>query len=948
MSDDFNNESMLELYLFESTTLLDNLDAMLLQAESSRTLTKENLNEIFRIMHTIKGSSAMMAFITIAEIAHKAEDLFAVIRDGAPNPARFDDLFDLVLRVSEFLGRETSKIQEGTEPSEGNPALAGEIAELIEAFKADAPQPAPGPDIGRMLGGAPTLPGLSVEPIRTTATNRPEPIRTENRQPEPTGKPEPTREEDGTPEPARTEDGTPESAARGGDIQAKPARVSISAHVRTQPIEGTEEAEEARETVAPVAPEGGRILGLEPPSAPQDGATAKTAENGSAHATASRTVVGEPTRAPNSLATYNIHVHFNEGARMENIRAYMLANKLSEMGSVNRTIPENLENNAEATDYIIENGFYISFTTGMFREQIETVAKGTLSVESVAFMRRMPDEGDAAQGTPKPATSEARQGVATDDPQTSEDIEDDGSIEDAPETALENRAENNEGFPPRADARATALQAIASARPGARTPQARASRIVSTGAQTPIPTDIERRSDAREARTADRAAEERPIASEIPARTPSGDPGGDAPHGAAEAEPENETRTNKIAAPVAVTGMSGKPMKQNIIGVDLTKLDSLLDLVGEIVINESMVTENTDLEGLELEHFNKAARQLNKLTNELQDAVMSVRMVPVAMTFQRMRRIVRDMGKRLDKDAELVLMGENTEIDKTILDALNDPIMHLVRNAMDHAIETKEERATAGKGPTGHIVLSARNAGGDIIISVSDDGRGLDTAQILESAAQKNLLKKPRGEYSEKEIFNLLMTPGFSTKEKVTEFSGRGVGMDVVKSNIERIGGTVIVESVKGMGTNILLKIPLTLAIISCMEIKLGNDIFSIPITNIRESFKASAGQLVSDPGGNEMIMIRGRAYPIIRLHEAFGVGNAVKDIDKGILVLADTGDRRGCLLADELIGKFQVVVKSMPRYLNGFNVKSAGISGCTIMGNGEISLIVDVQELLA
>jgi two-component system chemotaxis sensor kinase CheA len=402
------------------------------------------------------------------------------------------------------------------------------------------------------------------------------------------------------------------------------------------------------------------------------------------------------------------------------------------------------------------------------------------------------------------------------------------------------------------------------------------------------------------------------------------------------------------AARTAGTGAQGKAVKQNIISVDLTKLDTLLDLVGEIVINESMVTENTDIAELKSENFTKAARQLNKLTNELQDSVMSIRMVPVSMTFQRMRRIVRDMGKRLGKEAELVLMGENTEIDKTILDALGDPIMHLVRNAMDHAIETREERAAAGKSLSGHIVLSARNIGGDVIISVSDDGRGLDTREILASAARKNLLRKPESDYSEREIFNLLMMPGFSTRENVSEFSGRGVGMDVVKSNVEKIGGTVIIESVKNVGTNILLKIPLTLAIIACMEIKLGHSVFSIPIMSIKESFKSSSGQLISDPMGNEMIMLRGNVYPIVRLHEAFGVEDAVKDLDSGILILADTGDRLGCLFADELIGKYQVVVKAIPAYLSRTSIKPRGISGCTIMGNGEISLIVDVQELLS
>jgi two-component system chemotaxis sensor kinase CheA len=327
---------------------------------------------------------------------------------------------------------------------------------------------------------------------------------------------------------------------------------------------------------------------------------------------------------------------------------------------------------------------------------------------------------------------------------------------------------------------------------------------------------------------------------------------------------------------------------------------------------------------------------------------MSVRMVPIQSVFQRMRRGLRDMSKRLGKNVELVILGETTEVDKTILDAIGDPIMHLVRNAVDHAIELPEERAAAGKHQTGHVTLSAQNVGSDVIISVSDDGRGLDKDNILDKAERKGLLKKPVSEYTDREIHNLLMAPGFSTKEDITEYSGRGVGLDVVKMNIERIGGTVIIESVKGVGTNILMKIPLTLAIIDCMELRVGKEIFAIPINNIKESFKASVGQFVVDPTGNEMIILRGVVYPIVRLYERLGIERAIKDLDEGILILADATDREGCILVDELIGKFQVVVKGLPQYLNGFGIKSKGISGCTIMGNGDVSLILDVQELLS
>jgi two-component system chemotaxis sensor kinase CheA len=381
--------------------------------------------------------------------------------------------------------------------------------------------------------------------------------------------------------------------------------------------------------------------------------------------------------------------------------------------------------------------------------------------------------------------------------------------------------------------------------------------------------------------------------------------------------------------------------------VDLNKLDVLMDLVGEIVITESMVSGSPDLTGLELENFHKSARQLRKLTDELQDTVMSVRMMPVAATFQKMRRIVRDMGKQLDKEVELTLLGETTEVDKTIIDAIGDPLMHLVRNAMDHAIETKSDRAATTKPAVGSIVLSAQNVGGDIIISVSDDGKGLDTEVILSKARERILLTKPESEYSEKEIYNLLMLPGFSTKETVTEFSGRGVGMDVVKKNIEKIGGTVTIESTKGKGTTIYFKIPLTLAIIASMEIEAGGNTYAIPISNIRESFKAVHSQLLSDPDGNEMIMIRGAAYPIIRLHRIFNIDDCITVIEDGILLLVDSGERLACILADKLLGKHQVVVKPLPNYLAWYNVKATGIAGCTILGDGSISLILDIQSIL-
>ncbi len=728
MSDnDFSNDSMLELYLFEATGLLDQLDSILLQSESDNSLTSENINEIFRIMHTIKGSSAMMAFDLIAKVSHKTEDLFSIIRDNGVSEEKFPPLFDLVLKVSDFLKGEIKKIQDGEELETENYSLEAEVQAMLDDFSSKAAPKEPKIDVGRTLGGTQAGAPAPENPLIRT----PEPITASN-----------------------------------------------------------------------------------PEKMPTPATTTKT---------------------------YFLHVYFNDGSKMENIRAFMLVNKLRELGTVNESIPSDLENNADSASYIIENGFYVSFTTSLSREEIETVSKGTLSVESVSFMKKMPDVS-GIKGVDQGSPTELK----------------------VQEVILE--------------------------------------------------------------------SEEEPASDDAPALT---------------AEPSSVEITNPDKKEASVQKTS-KPTKQSLINVDLTKLDDLMDLVGELVITESMVTENPDLQDLKLDSFRKSARQLSKLTDELQDIVMSVRLVPISSVFQRMRRVVRDMCKDLDKAAELILIGENTEVDKTILDALGDPIMHLVRNAMDHAIETKVEREKSGKSSTGQIILSAQNMGGDIIISVSDDGKGLDPKAILEKAREKNILTKPESEYSDKEIFSLLMAPGFSTKEEVTEYSGRGVGMDVVKMNINAIGGSVIIESVKGLGTNIFLKIPVTLAIIPCMEIKVSNDIFCLPISNIKESFKVKAGEIIRDPDDNEMIMLRGNVYPIIRLHEIYGIDDAEKTVDDAILILVDSGDKMACLMADELIGKSQVVVKPIPLYLGGFNVKKSGVSGCTIMGDGSISLILDVMEILS
>ncbi|WP_296731687.1 chemotaxis protein CheA [Anaerovibrio sp.] len=382
-----------------------------------------------------------------------------------------------------------------------------------------------------------------------------------------------------------------------------------------------------------------------------------------------------------------------------------------------------------------------------------------------------------------------------------------------------------------------------------------------------------------------------------------------------------------------------------MISVRVDKLDKLMDLVGEMVIAEAMVTQNPDIAGMELDNFSKAARQLHKINGELQDSVMALRMVPLEGTFKKMNRIVRDMTKKLGKKARLVLVGESTEVDKNINEHISDPLMHIVRNSVDHGIEMPDVRLEAGKDETGTIVLSAENAGGEVVLKIKDDGGGLNKEKILERARKNGIISKPEAELSDQEIYSFIFAPGFSTKENVTEFSGRGVGMDVVVSNIKSLGGKVLVDSEPGQGSTTTIKIPLTLAIIEGMSVSVGDASFTVPINYINRSFRPGEGEIFRDPDGSEMIMVQGKCCPVIRLHEIYGIPNAVKNPAEGILLLLEAGDAWFGVLADKLLGVQEIVVKPVPKYISKM-VKTTGIGGCTLLGDGSISLILDPPQV--
>jgi len=709
-------EPMLDMFIFESNQMLEQLEEILLHAEKAQTLTKANINEIFRIMHTIKGSSAMMMFSPISTLAHNVEDLFFHIRDNSNDTYDYPAICDLVLKASDALKDKILLIEEGETVLSDDTALKEVIKNFLLNIKQNS------------------------------------------------GK-------------AHVEE-TPK--------ETKPGKFYISQYDK----KGTSKAQK-----------------------------------------------------------YDTLIHFDEGCEMENIRAYSLVFSLQEQCTEVYHIPKDLVGDVDATDFIVKNGFHLWFSSELPENELSDILHGALFVNKIEFhqIAEFPPEAFSESAIPEPAIKK-RPSIQMPEVHNEEEYE----IENT-----ETFAESSSNF---------------------------------ENIETDKLKDLE--------------------AFNLGIR-------------------ESKESIAKVT-------------KSNIINVNVQKLDMLLDLVGEIVITESMVTRCPELAGLQLDVFHKSANQLRKLTDELQDVVMSIRMLPIANTFQKMHRIVRDMSKQLHKEAELILLGEETEVDKNLIDQLADPLMHLVRNSMDHGLEENNQRKAIGKPEKGRIILEARNDGGEIWITVSDDGKGLDKEKILAKAREHGLTNRSEDELSEKEIFGFILLPGFSTKEKVSEFSGRGVGMDVVRENITRMGGSISIESTKGKGTTMTIRIPLTLAIIDGMQVAVGESGYIIPTMAIRESLRADKSQAIKDHDGNELIMIRGECFPMVRLHKLFNVEPGTTELEQGIIIVIQHDGVSLCLFVDELLGEQHVVVKPLPAYFKQIQ----GISGCTILGDGNISLILDVGSL--
>ena len=379
------------------------------------------------------------------------------------------------------------------------------------------------------------------------------------------------------------------------------------------------------------------------------------------------------------------------------------------------------------------------------------------------------------------------------------------------------------------------------------------------------------------------------------------------------------------------------------IRVSIEKVDQLINLVGELVITQAMIEQRTDaLDPIAHERLLNSVNQLTRNTRDLQEAVMSIRMLPMDYVFSRFPRMIRDLAGKLSKKVEFITHGASTELDKGLIERIVDPLTHLVRNSIDHGIETPDIRLAAGKSETGKLSLSAGHQGGKIVIEVSDDGAGLSRTKILEKARQQGL--DIPDEISDAEVWQLIFAPGFSTAEIVTDVSGRGVGMDFVKRNITAMGGVVDIRSAKGSGTSITISLPLTLAILDGMSIKVGDEIYILPLNFVVESLQPAADDIKEISGQGRVVRVRGEYLPLVSLYQLFAITPRFTNPVHGIIVILETDGQKIGLLIDELIGQQQIVVKNLESNYRKVN----GISGATILGDGGVSLILDVSALIA
>ena len=401
----------------------------------------------------------------------------------------------------------------------------------------------------------------------------------------------------------------------------------------------------------------------------------------------------------------------------------------------------------------------------------------------------------------------------------------------------------------------------------------------------------------------------------------------------------------KPAAPKQPAAKAEKPqaaLEASTIRVSVEKVDQLINLVGELVITQAMLAQNSrSLDPVVYQQLTSGLTDLDRNTRDLQEAVMSIRMIPMSTVFSRFPRMLRDLANKLGKKVELVTQGEATELDKGLVEKITDPLTHLVRNSCDHGIEMPADRLAKGKSEVGTITLAASHQGGSIVIEVRDDGRGLNREKLIKKAREKGI--DAPDTMTDSEVWNLIFAPGFSTAEEVTDVSGRGVGMDVVKRNIASLGGTVEIDSAEGYGMRVSVRLPLTLAIMDGMSVGVGEEVYILPLSSVVESFQVNADMVKTIGGSGRVVEVRDEYMPVVELEKVFQVPRFDWEHNSGIMVVVEAESGRVAMLVDELLGQQQVVVKNLESNYRKVN----DVSGATIMGDGRVALILDVGALV-
>lgn len=718
MAEEFNTEGMLDVYLFENEQLLESLQERVLEQKDADCFDEESINEIFRTMHTIKGSSGIMMFDNITAVSHKLEDVFYYLRESHPENVPHMELVEHVLNVADFISGEMDKIRNG-DSADGDPAT---MLDELDNF---------------------------LEMIKTGGTTK----------------------------------------------EKKGGKKGEKENVHEEPKQFY---------IAPMASSASRF--------------------------------------------YKICITFMPDTQMANIHAYKTIYALKEIAEDLLYSPEDIISDEDSGEIILNEGFRILLQAQCEEDEIRKLIGVGYDIQQVDIYECKAEE--------------FLQGFDFGDHEQKIDLE--SSVEE-----IVDRADKKNGDKPE---------------------------------------------DAQKAQIA---------------------PG------------DFVIKSKEPGKPKKLAKDKSKSDKAAFISVSVQKMDMLMDLIGELVISESVVLQNPDLKvpGLNLTNFNKAAAQMSKISTDLQNVIMSMRMVPLTNLFQKMNRIVFDVSRKLGKNIDFEMIGEHTEVDKNIIENISDPLMHLVRNAVDHGIETNEERIDSGKSDKGRVTLSARTEAGKVWISVQDNGKGLDREKILAKARKQGILdvNKPDSAYTDSEVYQFITLPGFSTNEQVTEYSGRGVGMDVVVQNLQSIGGALEIESTPGCGSTMTLKIPLTLAIIDGIVMETGTSSFVVETSVVKEFVSVKEEMMIHEPNGDEYVMIRGECYPVLRLGEWYGLKECQKSVEEGMMLIFEVENKTICLFVDKLICQQEIVVKPIPSYVK----KVKGLSGCTQLGDGSIALILDPVGLI-